>query len=230
VRTSSVASSTPLVVFAKAPVPGKAKTRLIPALGATGAVRLQEAMIERTLRTARAAGLGSVELCCTPDPSHPFFAECAQRHGVTLTAQGGGNLGMRMLAAFERVVQSAGRTLLVGSDCPALTPDHMRGAAMALATGQDAVFTPAEDGGYVLVGLARVAPSLFEDIAWGGPDVMRTTRLRLTALGWRWRELAELWDVDRAEDLARLAREVDDGARLVEYAKREGAPKVAGRR
>ena len=225
-----MASPTPLIVFARAPVPGKAKTRLIPALGATGAVRFQEAMIERTLRTARAAGLGSVELCCAPDPSHPFFAECAQRHGVTLTGQVGSNLGMRMLAAFERVVRSAGPALLVGTDCPALTPDQMREAAMALATGQDAVFAPAEDGGYVLVGLARVAPSLFEDIAWGGSDVMRTTRLRLSALGWRWRELPELWDVDRPEDLVRLAREIDEGARLVENAKREGAPKVAGRR
>ena len=225
-----MASPTPIVVFAKAPVPGRAKTRLIPALGATGAVRLQEAMIERTLRTARAAGLGSIELCCAPDTSHPFFAGCAERHGVTLTAQGGGNLGTRMLAAFERVVGASGPTLLVGTDCPALTPDHLRTAAMALATGFDAVFTPAEDGGYVLAGLARVARSLFEDIAWGSADVMRTTRLRLTALGWRWRELGELWDVDRPDDLVRLARDVDDGAALVEHAKREGTPSPAGRR
>lgn len=225
-----MASPTPIVVFAKAPVPGRAKTRLVPALGAEGAARLQEAMIERTLRSARAAGLGTVELCCAPDATHPFFVGCAERHGVTLTAQGGGNLGTRMLAAFERVVRASGPALLVGTDCPALTPDHLRTAAMALATGYDAVFTPAEDGGYVLAGLARAAPALFDDIAWGGADVMRTTRLRLTALGWRWRELGELWDVDRPDDLVRLARDVDGGGELVARARREGAPSPVGRR
>jgi uncharacterized protein len=217
-----VASPIPIIVFAKAPVPGQAKTRLIPRLGAVGAARLHAALIERSLETAVAAGVGPVELCCAPDPAHPFFAECAERYGVSLTSQGNGDLGARMLGAFDRVVSAVGPAILVGTDCPALTPRHLQDAAQCLGEGYDAVLAPAEDGGYVLVGLARASPRVFEDIAWGEPGVMRETRLRLTGLGWRWHELAELWDVDRPEDLARLAESIDDGARYVAVATSAG--------
>jgi glycosyltransferase A (GT-A) superfamily protein (DUF2064 family) len=92
----------------------------------------------------------------------------------------------------------------VGSDCPALTADHLRQADRVLRDGVDAVFVPCEDGGYALIGLRRVDPRLFEDVAWGGAAVMAQTRARLTGLGWRWRELETLWDVDRPEDYERL--------------------------
>ncbi|MDA1116706.1 MAG: DUF2064 domain-containing protein, partial [Proteobacteria bacterium] len=75
-----------------------------------------------------------------------------------------------------------------------------------LAGGADAVFAPAEDGGYALVALRRVSPRLFAGIEWGGPRVMAQTRERLLALGWRWRELRTVWDVDRPEDYRRLQR------------------------
>jgi uncharacterized protein len=211
-------SPIPVIVFAKAPVPGEAKTRLIPQLGARGAARLHGALIERALETARAAGLGGVQLCCAPDTTHPFFAACAARHGVALTAQTGNDLGARMLSALDRVVQRAGPALLIGTDCPALTSDHLREAAAALTAGHDAVLGPAEDGGYVLVGLQCTSPRVFEGIAWGGPDVMRDTRARLAALGWRWHEIAELWDVDRPADLMRFAERVEGGAREIDAA------------
>lgn len=215
-------SAIPIVVFAKAPVPGKAKTRLIPRLGARGAAQLHAALVERTLETACAAGLGTVELCCAPDAAHPFFAACAERHGAALATQATGDLGARMLSAFDRIVPVSGPTLLIGSDCPALTPEHLREAAAALAAGHDAVLGPAEDGGYVLVGLARTSRCLFDGIGWGEPDVVRDTRARLAALGWRWHELAELWDVDRPEDLARLAERIEDGERYVAAAMHAG--------
>jgi glycosyltransferase A (GT-A) superfamily protein (DUF2064 family) len=96
---------------------------------------------------------------------------------------------------------------LIGCDCPALTPVYLREAAAALAGGNDAVLGPAEDGGYVLIGLAR-APvvQLFEDIAWGTATVMQETRTRLARGHWRWRELEPLWDLDRPEDLWRLSQ------------------------
>jgi glycosyltransferase A (GT-A) superfamily protein (DUF2064 family) len=87
-----------------------------------------------------------------------------------------------------------------------LRPAHLRRASRWLAGGADAVLAPAEDGGYALIALRRVSPRLFADIDWGGPRVMAQTRERLAALGWRWRELPTLWDVDRPEDVARLRR------------------------
>ena len=94
--------------------------------------------------------------------------------------------------------------ILVGTDCPALRASDLRRAARALAEGCAAVIAPAEDGGYPLIGLRRVSPRLFEGIAWGGADVFARTAERLERLGWRWRRLRTLWDVDRPEDLARL--------------------------
>jgi len=195
------------MVFAKAPRPGRVKTRLIPALGETGAAQLQQQLIERTLRTAAAAGLGGVELWCAPGPDEPYFSDCAKRPELSVRAQGEGDLGQRMARALESALAEGSPGLLIGCDCPALTPAYLREAADALAGGDDAVFGPAEDGGYVLVGVARSpAAELFEAIIWGGSTVMQETRARLARGNWRWRELATLWDVDRPEDLVRLRR------------------------
>lgn len=196
-----------IMIFAKAPVPGRVKTRLIPALGASGAAHLQRQLIERTLRVAAAAGLGAPELWCAPDADHPFFAACAKRYGIGLRAQGEGDLGARMARALEFALAAGSPGLLIGCDCPALTSPYLREAAAALSDANDAVFGPAEDGGYVLVGLARMLPApLFEDIAWGSASVMRETRTRLARGNWRWRELPMLWDLDLPQDLPRLRR------------------------
>jgi rSAM/selenodomain-associated transferase 1 len=177
---------TEVVVFGREPRAGRAKTRLIPRLGAAGAARLHARLVARTVRTARAARLGRVRLWTTRE-------------------QRGADLGARMLHAFRHSLRRMPRTVLVGTDCPALRPGDLRRAARWLAGGADAVLAPAEDGGYALIALRRVSPRLFAEIDWGGPGVMARTRERLTALGWRWRELPEVWDVDRPEDLARLA-------------------------
>ena len=207
--------TTPIIVFAKAPVPGAVKTRLAPALGAEGAARLHERLVERALATATTAAVGPVELCCAPDASDAFLAASAGVHGAVLTAQGDGDLGRRMHCAFERALEGNRAAVVIGCDCPALTAQHLRDAAAALEAGYDAVIAPADDGGYVLIGLSRVHASLFERIRWGGPDVFEETRARLAGLGWRWRELARLWDVDRPEDLERLASGIPDGERLL---------------
>jgi rSAM/selenodomain-associated transferase 1 len=202
---------TAILVFAKAPVQGEVKTRLIPALGAAGAAALHERLVDRALATAAAAAVGPVELCCAPDARHPALGPLARRHGAALGEQGSGDLGDRMHAAFSRALAGAPAAIVIGSDCPALAPEHLRAAAAVLAGGEDAVLAPAEDGGYVLIGLAHPERSLFERIAWGGPTVLAETRARLAAAGLRWRELATLWDVDRPEDLDRLRRELPGG-------------------
>jgi len=207
--------TTPLIVFAKAPRPGAVKTRLIPVLGAAGAARLHERLVERTLATAAAARIGPVELCGDP-AADPVLAARAAAHGAALTEQGPGDLGARMQRAFVRVLGGAPAAVLVGSDCPALTSAYLQSAGQALVAGYDAVIGPAADGGYVLIGLRRVHASLFERIRWGGPGVLEDTLARVGALGWRCRELDTLWDVDRPEDLARVARGIAEGARLLE--------------
>jgi rSAM/selenodomain-associated transferase 1 len=192
-----------IAVLAKAPIPGLTKTRLIPRLGAAGAARLQAALTECAVQTALAAGLGPVTLWCTPDCRHPVFVALAQRYGVGLREQQGVDLGARMAhATAEHAVRVP--VLLTGTDCPALTPDHLRVAAAALADGDDVVVMPAQDGGYVLIGLATPHPALFEGLPWGSDRVMQGTRERLAALGLRWSEPATLWDVDRPEDVDRL--------------------------
>ena len=196
--------ATSLIVFARAPVPGLVKTRLIPLLGAEGAAALHVRLVKRTLRTARKASFAGIELHCAPAADDAFFRFCTGHYGVRLLAQTGSDLGARMHAALEGALTGCSRAILIGSDCPALTPRHLRQADRALIDGADAVFAPCEDGGYALVGLRRADERLFAGIAWGGDTVMADTRRRLAALGWAWRELDTLWDVDRPEDYERL--------------------------
>jgi rSAM/selenodomain-associated transferase 1 len=195
-----------LIVFARAPRPGRAKTRLARAIGARKAAWLAARLLEHALAAARAARCAAVELHCAPDCAHPLLRRLARRARARLRAQGPGDLGVRMHAALARALEAGGPAVLVGSDCPALGVREIRAAFAALEEGADAVLAPATDGGYVLVGLARPAPALFDGIAWGTRQVLEATRRRLAALGLAWRELAPLKDVDRAADLARLRR------------------------
>ena len=191
-----------IAILAKAPLAGFAKTRLIPALGARGAARLQRAFICRTLRVAQQAGLGGeVQLWCAPDADQRFFRALQRTSGIAVTTQPAGDLGARMQAATA----DPGLVLLVGTDCPSLTVQHLHAAADVLRQGTMAVCIPAEDGGYVLVGLRQPQPGLFQDIAWSTEHVMAHTRQRAVALGVVLYELAPLWDVDTPDDLARMA-------------------------
>src|SRR5260370_17878170 len=194
----------PVIVLARAPQPGKAKTRLIPALGKAGAAALHRRLVLHCLRAAADARIGPVELWCTPDTSDPFFRECQRSLGVSLHAQGGGDLGARMQRAFESALARASRAILVGSDIPALSAQYLRDAERALAGGDDVVIGPAEDGGYVLVGLSRFDPELFRGIPWGGSEALAVTRRRIAALGRRPVELPALWDLSLPRDLERL--------------------------
>ncbi|MGQ0750880.1 MAG: TIGR04282 family arsenosugar biosynthesis glycosyltransferase [Betaproteobacteria bacterium] len=198
------ASDTRLIVFARTPQPGAVKTRLIPLLGAEGAAALHVRLLERTLATARAADIGPVELHCTPDCEHAYIRECAARYRVSLIRQVEGDLGARMARALNRALQRSRNALVIGTDCAVLTAQHLQEARQALHEGVDAVIVPAEDGGYALIGLNRCDPRIFAGIAWGGAEVLNQTRARLSELGWQWRELETLWDVDRPEDYRRL--------------------------
>jgi rSAM/selenodomain-associated transferase 1 len=193
-----------VAVFSNAPIPGTAKTRLIPSLGAEGAAALHRTLTRRTLATAIAAGIGPVSLWCAPDQRNSFFAECHREFGVSLHDQCGPDLGARMHNAFRILLANHAVVVLIGTDCAVFRPEHLCSAGTALRDGTKAVFCPAEDGGYVLVGLTCTQPRLFSGIPWGTAQVMDETRARLSELGWKWQELATLWDVDRPEDYVRF--------------------------
>ncbi len=207
-----------IAVFARAPIAGEAKTRLAPLLGKEGAASLHAALVRLTLRNAVAAKIakdeivkdqigegeikiGEITLWCAPDVTHPFFHSCSAEFGIGLREQAPGDLGERMLAAFAA---RRGDLLLIGTDCPISTPGLLRRCAAQLRAGFDAVFLPAEDGGYGLVGLGRPIPALFEGVTWGSASVMEETRARLRAHKLAWSEPAVIWDVDRPQDVERL--------------------------
>jgi uncharacterized protein len=190
-----------IAILAKAPVPGFAKTRLISVLGADRAASLQGQLIERAANTAAGAKLGAVTLWGAPDQADPLFQKVCARHGFALRRQSEGDLGARMLAAAQA---AKGAVLVIGTDCPGLTPILLRSAADILRGGSDAVLLPAEDGGYVLIGMRRAHPALFDSMPWGTGCVLGETRQRLMQLGLTWQEPALLWDLDLPADLDRL--------------------------
>jgi rSAM/selenodomain-associated transferase 2/rSAM/selenodomain-associated transferase 1 len=199
-----------LAVLAKAPVAGFCKTRLIPVLGAAGAARAQRRFTLAALHLGQVTNKPALSLWCAPDASHRFFRAVQKRLGVTLRTQCAGDLGMRMAAVFAQHFESAPGTddppcplLLTGTDCPVLSPGVLQQAAQALGT-HDVVLVPAEDGGYVLIGMRRFVPQAFVGIAWSTPEVLTQTRERLRASGASWIELPTLWDVDEPGDWARL--------------------------
>jgi uncharacterized protein len=190
--------------MAKAPIPGVVKTRLIPTIGAHAAAVLQERLTERAIATALAADVGPVTLWCSPDATHSTFLKLVMQQRIILKPQPEGDLGARMLAA---TAASSDPVLVIGTDCPALTELHLRGAANALREGNDVTLIPAEDGGYVLIGTRTPQPAIFAGIAWGANTVLVETRGRIIEQRLGLTEQPPLWDVDTEADLAQLERE-----------------------
>lgn len=189
-----------MMVFGRAPSPGRVKTRLIPALGERQATALYQHMLDRTLRVAATADVGQRQLWLDAgDVALPAYP-AAQTLGFSIHRQQGNDLGERMQHALHSALEAADCAILIGSDCPEYSTSYLDAAVAALAD-HDVVVGPAVDGGYVLIGLRRTAPGLFTDIPWSTTGVMAATRLRLQALQWRWHELPALRDIDRPDDL-----------------------------
>lgn len=189
-----------LAILARAPVPGQCKTRLIPQLGAEGAAALHAQLVERSVNTALKLPKVQVTLWTAGDAKHPFFQQLAESYPqLQWQEQPAGDLGERMHQVFVHTGQP---TLLIGSDCPALTVEVLQDCADHLKN-HAAVFVPAEDGGYVLVGLQSPCHALFSSVDWGTDQVMQQTRQRLQQQQMHWVEPLTLWDVDRPEDLLR---------------------------
>ncbi|MEA3410469.1 MAG: TIGR04282 family arsenosugar biosynthesis glycosyltransferase [Pseudomonadota bacterium] len=190
-----------IAVFTRAPVPGQVKTRLQPALRPEACATLHRALVIRTLETCTRLERVDVELWCTPDRGHAFFHACARDFGIALREQPEGDLGARMYGALADSLARNDQALIIGTDCPELDADYLNRAFDTLSRGRNAVVGRARDGGYVLIGATTARQALFEDVEWGGEQVMDQTRAALRRLGWTWEELAPLRDIDRPEDL-----------------------------
>ncbi len=191
-----------VIVFAKAPRPGKAKTRLIPALGADGAARLATEMLQHTLASALDANVGPVELCADPAPDHPDWCGIVLPARIQRSAQVSGDLGARMAAAACQHLRR-GPVLLIGTDCAEMGAPLLAEAARHLADGVDCVLYPCVDGGYALLGLRHFHSSLFSDIAWSTDTVALETLRRIEALNWRHHVGSLVHDIDLPADLHR---------------------------
>ena len=186
------AISPTVALFTRFPDAGKAKTRLIPALGAEGAARVHRLLVERTLATVRATGL-PFRLHVTGAPTGAFTDWLGA--DITFVEQGEGDLGARLASVSPPAI-------LLGADVPDLAGLHLAQAALALEK-TDAVIGPAEDGGYYLLGLRRPLPFLFGEMPWGTQNVLSETLKRLTDTSTGYTLLETLADCDRPADLAR---------------------------
>lgn len=194
-----------IVIFAKAPVAGKVKTRLIPALGEEGAAELALRMLRETWREASEVHVADAELCAEPEPGAEVWQTLLPEGADPVTEQGRGDLGERLSRAAERVIGEGQSILLIGTDCPSLTTRRLTEACRELES-HDAVIHPTFDGGYALLGLNRFDPSLFSGIEWSTPSVARATMGRIRALGWSVHLGETLRDIDEPDDLAALGR------------------------
>ena len=207
-----------IAVFAKAPLAGRVKTRLIPLLGEAGAAQVQRAMTRHALTIAGIAAPGQVSLWTDGDFDHPFLLECDGRFNAARYRQCDGDLGRRMANCFEVLLPAHRHVVLIGTDCPVLSALDLQQAEAALQRGARMTFTPAEDGGYVLVGMRctegegtrQATQAAFGAITWSTDAVMAQTRAALATLGWLaqrdWVELAPKWDVDTPTDYLRAVR------------------------
>lgn len=196
--------SNAIIVFAKAPRPGQVKTRLHTLLSPNQAAALHARLTHDLIAKLAEHVFAPTYLYCHPDPRHRFFQALKKRYGSILRQQQGGNLGARMNQAFTEVLGKGFHgVVLLGCDCPTLEPANINKALMALANGKDVVLAPAEDGGYVLIGLKRPCPGLFSNIPWGSDHVLAETRRRIQAMGLQCHELPLQWDLDRPHDWLR---------------------------
>ena len=202
-----------LIQFARAPAAGAVKTRMLPHLSPRQACDLHCELVSWTCRRLTSAGLGAVELAVAGGTGATLFRECRAAVVSAVYRQCGRDLGERMYRAILGGLARHDRVILVGSDCPWIDRTYLQSALEALDVAP-LVLGPALDGGYVLIGARQVRPELFSRISWGSGAVLAQTRKRLEALGWGWRELPALQDVDRPEDLDawRALRDAHDAA------------------
>lgn len=194
-----------LIIFARQPVPGQVKTRLQPDYSPEQAAEIAAFMIRATVELAVSAWPGPISLYASPDPEHPLLRRLGEEFGIRLVSQTGADLGAKMLHALREGIARAGCAAIMGCDVPHCGWEAIDQANDWLARGRN-VLGPAEDGGYYFIGLQEARPELFEDMAWGGHDVLAATLSRAASLDMEFEMLPLLRDVDTAADLWLVAQ------------------------
>ena len=201
-QASQMPSEQRILLFGRYPVPGQTKTRLIPALGPVGAADLQRRLTEKTLDTLLHADVPAASIVfCHSGGTRSQLQRWLGRAGIGFDRQQGADLGARMDNAFRAAFRfGCARVVMVGTDIPALTPDHLDTALEALRR-HDLVLGPSRDGGYWLIGMRRPL-DLFQNIKWGGPQVLTQTLAAAGRLGLSVAQLETLNDIDTPADLS----------------------------
>lgn len=195
-----------LIVFSRAPEPGKVKTRLIDTVGEQQATDIYKQLLANTIKAAAASAFNQVELCIAGDVEHPFIKSISEEYGFPVYAQQGDDLGMRMYHALAQALLRYNSAVLVGCDCAGLTEDDLNQARQALFDNIDVVIGPSTDGGYYLVGMSQPYQELFTDMPWGSETVLQETLARIKQQGLAVTLIAEHTDIDSPEDLGQLRR------------------------
>jgi len=196
-----------LIIFARAPEPGQVKTRLIPALGQQGAADFYRRMAQSIINSMLDAQLCDVAVECLPDSRHGFFMDLLNSRCVELNRQTGSDLGERMAGALRTALGQYQHAIIIGTDAPCLQPAYIQAAMEKLVSDVDVVIGPAEDGGYVLIGMSQLQPELFTNIDWGTDQVLQQTLEKAEQLGLSVYQLSPLWDVDMPDDLHRIEQD-----------------------
>lgn len=194
-------NSTLLIQFARSPVVGRVKTRMLPVLTPRQACELHCELVLWTSVTLAGSGVGEVQLSVAGDVAHPLFGQCLELGVSRVSQQRGADLGERMYRAIRSGLHHYKNVILVGSDCPEIDATYLQQALSALERSS-LVLGPAQDGGYVLIGAREIHRALFDGIPWGTEHVYGKTIESIRKLHLSWSELPLLADVDRPEDLA----------------------------
>jgi rSAM/selenodomain-associated transferase 1 len=203
-------------VMGRAPIAGTTKTRLIPLLGSGGAARAHRYMMLKTLRTVREASIGPCTLWCSPDTNHTLFTVLSERYGLAIQSQGSGDIGDKMLdIAFQHFSKEPvsknnvkGSMIIVGTDCPSLTPQHFEQLANALEH-VDIALIASHDGGYVAIGLRKLIESVFQGITWSSPMVLEQTLQAANKANASFKVIDTLHDIDEPADWLRYQQQLN---------------------
>lgn len=196
-----------VIQFARAPHLGKVKTRLGQALGEAECLMVHQGLVEYTLRQL-CGGAVSYTYFLSVSDSHSWFDQLSLHYDMTCINQVDGSLGEKIYRTFQWALASFDQVVVIGSDCPLLEKSHIEGLFDELSSGRLVSLIPAEDGGYVAIGLSCLSWHLFEGVVWGGDRVFSQTCDRIEALGWSWSAQGPLSDIDRPEDLKLLPVEL----------------------
>ncbi len=200
-----------IIQFAREPVPGMVKTRMLPELSPEQACELHRELVFWTAKILTASGVGDIELSVAGNTGSPLFQQCTALGVRAVRRQSGSDLGERMYGALAEGLTRYSKVLLVGSDSPQLDRAYLQGAVSAL-DDCDVVLGPAEDGGYVLIGVRNVDRRWFENIVWGVETVYEETVRQVELTQANWQALPVMRDIDRPEDLPLWREIVRDSA------------------